>query len=56
MFKTGMEGPNLSVTQRLLYGALFVGGRYVWTKLTRHANMSQWADEQERTWRYKAWR
>jgi peroxin-2 len=55
-FKTGMEGPNLSVTQRLLYGVIFVGGRYAWSKFTRRANTSQWADEDEHTWRHRAWR
>lgn len=54
--KTGMEGPNLSVAQRALYGLIFVGGRFAWSKFTRRANVSRWGDESELTWRHKAWR
>jgi hypothetical protein len=32
--KTGMEGPNLSVAQRVGYGIAFVGGRLAWSKFT----------------------
>ena len=42
---SGMEGAPLSATQRLVYGVAFVGARYAWSKLTRHASVHRWADD-----------
>ena len=52
--RTGMEGEQLSVTQRLLYGAAFVGGRFAWSKLRRRISVERWADEPAGTWRRAA--
>ena len=49
--RTGMEGAKLSVSQRLLYGTAFVGGRFAWSKLRRAIGAGRWADEPEGSWR-----
>jgi len=46
-----MEGAKLSVSQRLLYGTAFVGGRFAWSKLRRAIGAGRWADEPEGSWR-----
>ena len=52
--RTGMEGAKLSVSQRLLYGTAFVGGRFAWSKLRRAMGAGRWADEPEGSWRRAA--
>jgi len=42
-----MEGPNLSVAQRLGYGIAFVGGRLAWSKFTVR---SHWYSGSRRRW------
>ena len=49
-----MEGAKLSVSQRLLYGTAFVGGRFAWSKLRRAIGAGRWADEPEGSWRRAA--
>lgn len=53
--KTGVEGPGLSVAQRLAYGIVLVGGRYVWARLSLLAAAQHWADAEAHSWRATAW-
>lgn len=54
--KTGVEGPGLSTRQRLAYGLVLVGGRYVWARLSLLAAAQRWGDAEARSWRARAWR
>jgi len=42
--RSGMEGAPLGVAQRVAYFVAFVGGRFAWSKLARHAQVRRWAE------------
>lgn len=54
--RTGVEGPGLSLRQRLGWGAAFVFGRYAWGRLESVATACHWGDQGQGSLGYRSWR
>ncbi|KAJ0724737.1 putative transcription factor C2H2 family [Helianthus annuus] len=53
--RTGLEGPGLTVYQKILYCVATVGGQYIWTRLQSFSAFRQWGDSEQRTLARRAW-
>lgn len=45
--RTGLEGPGLTVAQKLLYCIATVGGQYVWARLQSFSAFRRWGDSEQ---------
>jgi hypothetical protein len=45
--RTGLEGPGLSVSQKIFYCISFVGGQYVWSRLQSFSAFRRWGDSEQ---------
>ncbi|KAL5232379.1 hypothetical protein ABZP36_031155 [Zizania latifolia] len=53
--RTGLEGPGLSVSQKILYCISTVGGRYIWSCLQSFSAFRRWGDPEQRPLASRAW-
>nr|GEV04928.1 peroxisome biogenesis protein 2 [Tanacetum cinerariifolium] len=53
--RTGLEGPGLTVYQKLWYCVATVGGQYIWTRLQSFSAFRQWGDSETRSIARRAW-
>lgn len=51
-----MDGPGLSLRQRIGWGLGFVLSKYIWGRLESIAIALRWGDQQEGSAEYKSWR
>jgi len=54
--RSGIEGPGLSSGQKVAFGLLYVGGRYVRARMQRAAVAQHWMDAGAGTWQHRSWR
>ncbi|XP_066336833.1 peroxisome biogenesis protein 2-like isoform X2 [Miscanthus floridulus] len=47
--RTGLEGPGLSVYQKIFYCISFVGGQYIWSRLQSFSAFRRWGDSEQGT-------
>lgn len=47
--RTGLEGPGLSVSQKIFYCISFVGGQYIWSRLQSFSAFRRWGDSEQVT-------
>lgn len=45
--RTGLEGPGLTVAQKIWYCIATVGGQYMWTRLHTLSAFRRWGDSEE---------
>ncbi|BAF16989.1 peroxisome biogenesis protein 2 [Oryza sativa Japonica Group] len=53
--RTGLEGPGLSVSQKVLYCISTVGGQYIWSRLQSFSAFRRWGDSEQRPLARRAW-
>ncbi|XP_060971273.1 peroxisome biogenesis protein 2 isoform X1 [Cannabis sativa] len=53
--RTGLEGPGLTVAQKIWYCAATVGGQYIWARLQSFSAFRRWGDSEQRTLARRAW-
>uniref|UniRef100_A0A0D9WEK7 RING-type E3 ubiquitin transferase (cysteine targeting) n=1 Tax=Leersia perrieri TaxID=77586 RepID=A0A0D9WEK7_9ORYZ len=53
--KEGLEGPGLSVSQKILYCVSTVGGQYIWSRLQSFSAFRRWGDSEQRPLARRAW-
>ncbi|KAL6624450.1 hypothetical protein ACP70R_031771 [Stipagrostis hirtigluma subsp. patula] len=53
--RTGLEGPGLSISQKILYCISTVGGQYVWSRLHSFSAFRRWGDSEQRPLARRAW-
>ncbi|KAL2928422.1 Peroxisome biogenesis protein 2 [Bienertia sinuspersici] len=53
--RTGLEGPGLTVAQKIWYCIATVGGQYIWTRLQSFSAFRRWGDSEQRTLAQRAW-
>ncbi|XP_021302048.1 peroxisome biogenesis protein 2 isoform X3 [Sorghum bicolor] len=53
--KEGLEGPGLSVSQKIFYCISFVGGQYIWSRLQSFSAFRRWGDSEQRPLAGRAW-
>ncbi|XP_004983231.1 peroxisome biogenesis protein 2 isoform X1 [Setaria italica] len=53
--RTGLEGPGLSVSQKIFYCISFVGGQYIWSRLQSFSAFRRWGDLEQRPLARRAW-
>uniref|UniRef100_A0A0E0DP74 RING-type E3 ubiquitin transferase (cysteine targeting) n=1 Tax=Oryza meridionalis TaxID=40149 RepID=A0A0E0DP74_9ORYZ len=53
--KEGLEGPGLSVSQKVLYCISTVGGQYIWSRLQSFSAFRRWGDSEQRPLARRAW-
>ncbi|KAL5822817.1 hypothetical protein ACOSQ4_020717 [Xanthoceras sorbifolium] len=53
--RTGLEGPGLTVTQKLWYCIATVGGQYIWARLQSFSAFRRWGDSEQRPLARRAW-
>lgn len=46
--RTGLEGPGLTVAQKLWYCIVIVGGQYIWARLRLFSALRRWGDTEQR--------
>lgn len=47
--RTGLEGPGLSVSQKIFYCISSVGGQYIWSRLQSFSAFRRWGDSEQVT-------
>ncbi|KAG5552729.1 hypothetical protein RHGRI_010735 [Rhododendron griersonianum] len=55
MVVTGLEGPGLTVGQKLWYCVATVGGQYIWARLQSFSAFHRWGDSEQRSVACRAW-
>ncbi|KAH9618546.1 hypothetical protein KSS87_006546 [Heliosperma pusillum] len=55
LVRTGLEGPGLTVAQKMWYCIATVGGQYIWTRLQSFSAFRRWGDSEQRTLGQRAW-
>ncbi|KAD2394517.1 hypothetical protein E3N88_41494 [Mikania micrantha] len=55
IWRTGLEGPGLTVYQKIWYCIATVGGQYIWTRLQSFSAFRQWGDSEQRSLARRAW-
>lgn len=45
--RTGLEGPGLTVAQKIWYCVATVGGQYIWTRLQSFSAFRRWGDSEQ---------
>ncbi|KAG9150994.1 hypothetical protein Leryth_003108 [Lithospermum erythrorhizon] len=53
--RTGLEGPGLTVSQKLWYCIATVGGQYIWTRLQSFSAFRRWGDSEQRSYPHRMW-
>lgn len=45
--RTGLEGPGLTVAQKIWYCVASVGGQYIWARLQSFSAFRRWGDSEQ---------
>uniref|UniRef100_A0A2P2KX40 RING-type E3 ubiquitin transferase (cysteine targeting) n=1 Tax=Rhizophora mucronata TaxID=61149 RepID=A0A2P2KX40_RHIMU len=53
--RTGLEGPGLTVRQKIWYCIASVGGQYIWARLQSFSAFRRWGDSEQRPLARRAW-
>ncbi|CAA3023704.1 peroxisome biogenesis 2 [Olea europaea subsp. europaea] len=53
--RTGLEGPGLTVFQKIGYCIAMVGGQYIWARLQSFSAFRRWGDTEQRSLARRAW-
>ncbi|OIT33040.1 PREDICTED: peroxisome biogenesis protein 2-like [Nicotiana attenuata] len=53
--RTGLEGPGLTVAQKIWYCVATVGGQYMWGRLQSFSAFRRWGDSEQRSLARRAW-
>ncbi|KAJ9692331.1 hypothetical protein PVL29_011405 [Vitis rotundifolia] len=53
--RTGLEGPGLTVAQKIWYCVATVGGQYIWARLQSFSAFRRWGDSEQRSVARRAW-
>ncbi|KAJ8755964.1 hypothetical protein K2173_024509 [Erythroxylum novogranatense] len=53
--RTGLEGPGLTVAQKLWYCIATVGGHYIWARLQSFSAFRRWGDSEQRPFARQLW-
>lgn len=53
--RTGLEGPGLTVAQKIWYCIASVGGQYIWARLQSFSAFRRWGDSEQRSLLRWAW-
>ncbi|KAF6164460.1 hypothetical protein GIB67_025286 [Kingdonia uniflora] len=53
--RTGLEGPGLTVSQKIWYCLATVGGQYIWARLQSFSAFRRWGDSEQRSFPRQAW-
>ncbi|PIN12245.1 putative E3 ubiquitin ligase [Handroanthus impetiginosus] len=53
--RTGLEGPGLTVSQKIWYCIATVGGQYIWARLQSFSAFRRWGDTEQRSLARRSW-
>ncbi|KAL3639764.1 peroxisome assembly protein (Peroxin-2) [Castilleja foliolosa] len=53
--RTGLEGPGLTVPQKMWYCIATVGGQYIWSRLQSFSAFRRWGDTEQRSLARRSW-
>ncbi|CAA7402763.1 unnamed protein product [Spirodela intermedia] len=53
--RTGLEGPGLSISQKIWYCLATVGGQYIWARLQSFSAFRRWGDLDQRSSARRVW-
>lgn len=53
--RTGLEGPGLTIAQKIWYCVATVGGQYIWARLQSFSAFRRWGDSEQRPLARRAW-
>ncbi|KAJ7951740.1 peroxisome biogenesis protein 2-like [Quillaja saponaria] len=53
--RTGLEGPGLTVSQKISYCLATVGGQYIWARLQSFSAFRRWGNSEQRSLARRAW-
>ncbi|KAL3335304.1 hypothetical protein AABB24_031494 [Solanum stoloniferum] len=53
--RTGLEGPGLTVAQKIWYCVATVGGQYIWARLQSFSAFRRWGDSEQRSLARGVW-
>lgn len=53
--RTGLEGPGLTVSQKIWYCVATVGGQYLWARLQSFSAFRRWGDSDQRSLVRRGW-
>ncbi|KAL7114135.1 hypothetical protein ACP275_04G101100 [Erythranthe tilingii] len=53
--RTGLEGPGLTVSQKIWYCVATVGGQYIWARLQSFSAFRRWGDTEQRSLARRSW-
>ncbi|CAK7356721.1 unnamed protein product [Dovyalis caffra] len=53
--RTGLEGPGLTIAQKVWYCIATVGGQYTWARLQSFSAFRRWGDSEQRPLARRAW-
>ncbi|KAK9148648.1 hypothetical protein Scep_007405 [Stephania cephalantha] len=53
--RTGLEGPGLTMSQKIWYCLATVGGQYIWARLQSFSAFRRWGDSEQRSLGRRAW-
>ncbi|KAL3618298.1 peroxisome assembly protein (Peroxin-2) [Castilleja foliolosa] len=53
--RTGLEGPGLTVSQKMWYCIATVGGQYIWSRLQSFSAFRRWGDTEQRSLGRRSW-
>ncbi|KDP37263.1 hypothetical protein JCGZ_06319 [Jatropha curcas] len=53
--RTGLEGPGLTMAQKLWYCIATVGGQYIWARLQSFSIFRRWGDSEQRPLAQRVW-
>ncbi|XP_068653465.1 peroxisome biogenesis protein 2-like [Aristolochia californica] len=53
--RTGLEGPGLTIAQKILYCLGTVGGQYIWARLQSFSAFRRWGDSEQRPLARRVW-
>ncbi|KAK9142703.1 hypothetical protein Syun_012103 [Stephania yunnanensis] len=53
--RTGLEGPGLTMSQKIWYCLAIVGGQYIWARLQSFSAFRRWGDSEQRSLGRRAW-
>ncbi|GLT77176.1 hypothetical protein SLA2020_487860 [Shorea laevis] len=53
--RTGLEGPGLTVAQKIWYCIATVGQQYLWSRMQSFSAFRRWGDSEQRPLAHRAW-
>lgn len=53
--RTGLEGPGLTIAQKIWYCVATVGSQYIWARLQSFSAFRRWGDSEQRPLARRAW-